>query len=258
MNKFSPITGISDNFRKIFIWGFPLEFSLSPFFQEHASFLKTEKIIYSIFRGDSQQFLKMLCNDNCHGANITVPNKIRAVELCDDLTETARICGSVNTVFKEDGRIIGDNTDGKGLFLWLKRKGLLNAKIAILGNGGTSRSLAHTFKDKGLDVTIFARNEKGWEKEFGKFMNIDNWKDDTLTVNTLPFIKKNKNIIDISYRFGQICDDAAGMLACQGWLSFKRWFKTDITLEEFIKITFLHKSSLKNTSLIKRLCTNEI
>jgi shikimate 5-dehydrogenase len=134
----------------------------------------------------------------------------------------------------------------------------VNAKIGVLGNGGTSISLARTFKKEGLDVVVFGRNEKGWEKKVGKFIHIDKWKDDILTINTLPFIKSGKNIIDISYHFGQISEDATGMLACQGWLAFKRWFKTDITLEKYIRITFLHKTAVENTALIKRLCKNEI
>lgn len=254
MNKSSPITGTSKDSRKIFIWGSPLEFSLSPFFQEHASFLNSEEIIYSIFRGKLQDFRRILSDNASIGANITVPYKIKATELCDNLTGTAEKCDSVNTLFKEGTKIIGDNTDGQGLFLWLKRKGNLKSeKIGILGNGGTSRSLAHTFKNEGLDVTIFGRTEKGWEKNFGQFKNIEKWRNCTLTVNTLPFRKSGDNVVDISYRFGDISDDAAGMLACQGWLAFKRWFNTEITLEKFIDITFTHAQAQTNSIFIKYL-----
>ncbi len=259
MNKFSHTTGTCKRPQRLFIWGYPLEFSLSPFFQEHASFLNSERIVYSIFRGDLEEFRKMLCDDCCIGANITVSNKVKAIELCDELTETAKISGSVNTVFKKDGKLVGDNTDGEGLYLWLTENVNTKGKtLEILGNGGTARSVASVFNRNGYRVKIFGREEKGWEKNFGTFSGIDDWKDEILTVNTLPFLKEGKNVINISYHFGKISENAAGMLACQGWLAFKRWFNTDITLEQFIKITFLQKTAVENTALIKRLCTNEI
>ena len=257
MNKFLPTTGTSD-FRKILIWGTPLDFSLSPFFQENAGAVNNLQIIYSIFRGSSDDFKDIL--NKCIGANITVPNKIKAVELCDELTETAKISGSVNTIFKRRGKFVGDNTDGEGLFLWLNEKKILkDSSLDILGNGGTARSVAHAFSKRGYPVRIFGREEKGWEKSFGNFFHIDTWKDEVITINTLPFLKERKNVIDISYRFGKISEDAAGMLACQGWLAFKEWFDTDIPLDYFIDITFKHRAAQLNTFLITSLCKkNEI
>jgi len=253
VNKFSHSTGISNPFRRIFIWGSPLDFSLSPFFQEHASILDNQKIIYSIFRGKLKDFKTILNDELCLGANITVSNKIKAIDLCNELTETARICGSINTVFKKDGKLIGDNTDGDGLLFWLNKNNILKNNVDILGNGGTSRSVAYALYKNGVYPRIFGREEKGWEKEFGTFHHIENWKDEVLTINTLPFIRKGKNIVDISYQFGNISKDAAGMLACQGWLAFKRWFDSDITLKKFIDITFTHAQAQTNSFLINNL-----
>lgn len=253
MNKFSHTTGISNTFRKIIIWGHPLYFSLSPFFQEHASFLNNQKFIYSIFRGDLNNFRVILDDKLCPGANITIPNKIKALNLCSELTETAQACGSINTIFKQDGKLIGDNTDGDGLLLWLKNENINVSDIDILGNGGTSRSVAHAFFKNGIIPRIFGREEKGWEKEFGTFHDIEKWNNEVLTINTLPFIKKGMNVVDISYQFGNIPKNAAGMLACQGWLAFKRWFDSDISLKKFIEITFTHSQAQSNTFLIKHL-----
>ena len=258
MNKSLPTTGTSD-FRKIFIWGTPLDFSLSPFFQENAGAVNDLQIIYSIFRGGSDNFKNILCEKNCVGANITIPNKIKAVKLCDELTETAQICGAVNTVFKKDGKLVGDNTDGEGLFLWLTKNNIPQNNLDILGNGGTARSIALALSKNGYYVRIFGRKEKGWEKNFGTFYPIDKWKEEYLTVSTLPFTKKGKNIIDISYQFGNISENAAGMLACQGWLAFKKWFNSETSLETFIDITFRHRVAQSNTFLITSLCRkNEI
>jgi len=253
VNKFSHTTGISNKFFKIFIWGHPLSFSLSPFFQEHAGIFEEKNVLYSIFRGSCENFREILLDKQCLGANVTVPNKVKALNLCDDLTETAKICGSVNTIFKKNERIIGDNTDGEGLFLWLTRNNFHENNIDILGNGGTARSVAHAFSKNGYSVRIFGREEKGWEKKFGSFYDIDCWQDTATTVNTLPFLKKGKNVIDISYQFGKISDDAAGMLACQGWLAFQRWFDSEISLKKFIEITFTHAQAQSNSFFIKQL-----
>lgn len=254
MNKFSHTTGISNKFFKTFIWGNPLCFSLSPFFQEQAGMLEEKKMLFSIFRGNSKNFRNILLDKHCVGANVTMPNKVKALNVCDKLTETAKSCGSVNTIFKKDGKLIGDNTDGEGLFLWLKTaKKLKGSTINILGNGGTARSVARTFCKNGYTVAIFGRKEKGWESNFGRFYNIDEWQDTVLTVNTLPFLKKGSNIIVISYQFGEISDDAAGMLACQGWLAFQKWFDTGISLKKFIKITFTHARAQSNSFFIKHL-----
>lgn len=76
------------------------------------------------------------------GANITVPFKEQAFAMADQLTERAQRAGAVNT-FKigEDQLILGDNTDGAGLILDLKRLAipLHNQRILLLGAGGAAR-----------------------------------------------------------------------------------------------------------------------
>ena len=52
---------------------------------------------------------------NLAGVNITVPHKLQAALLADELTDRAEKCGSVNTLIIRDGKITGDSTDGVGL-----------------------------------------------------------------------------------------------------------------------------------------------
>ena len=134
----------------ICIWGNPLDFSLSPFFQEHCSILAGSRILYKIFRGSAFEFSELLKSERCIGANITIPHKIEALELCSELTEKAKKAGSVNTIFKANGKITGDNTDGTGLVKWLKIKGEPLENCAILGNGGSARSIAASRFSVGL------------------------------------------------------------------------------------------------------------
>ena len=241
----------------IYIWGFPLDFSLSPFFQEHCSILSGRRILYKIFRGSAEEFLHLLKNERCIGANVTIPHKIKAAELCDKLTEKAQKAGSVNTIFKIGNKIIGDNTDGAGLVKWLKIKGADLKNCAILGNGGSARSIAAALSEEKYEITVFGRTEKGWEKNFGGFKNLSEWKNDVFTISTLPFEVEGKNIINIGYSSGKVNIDATMMLAFQGWLGSQRWFEKTVPVETFARVTLLHAKAQSNQTFILNLAAKK-
>ncbi len=81
---------------------------------------------------------------NFKGINLTMPHKIKVIPLLDELSEAAGIIGAVNTVINKDGKLIGENTDGKGFTTALKNNNvtLSGAKIMILGAGGAARAIA--------------------------------------------------------------------------------------------------------------------
>jgi len=250
---------LSEKTKIIYIWGFPLDFSLSPFFQEHCAILSKNRILYKIFRGEKEEFLQLLQSERCIGANVTIPHKIDALNICGELTETAEAAGSVNTIFKVRNKIVGDNTDGTGLVKWLKIKGSDLERCEILGNGGSARSIAAALSSENCEITIFGRTEKGWEKNFGKFKMLLEWKNDFLTISTLPFAVEGKNVITIGYSSGKISIDARMMLAFQGWLGAKRWFGETLPAEKFARITDLHANAQLNQGLILNLAgKNEI
>lgn len=239
---------------RIYIYGFPLDFSLSPFFQEHAAFLAGHSILYLPFRGKFKDFDRLLRDPECLGANVTIPFKTEVLKLCDSLTERAERAGSVNTIFRSEGRIIGDNTDGTGLLEWLKMKKTPLETCCILGNGGAARSIASAISATGAEIRIYARQEHGWEDKFGRFYPLSDWKDECTTVNTLPFPVEGKNVVNIGYRFGEFNLDAVMMLALQGWLASRRWFgERVVPKEQFIAIAILHASTQRNKELIFNL-----
>jgi shikimate dehydrogenase len=77
------------------------------------------------------------------GANITVPFKLEAYTQCQQLTPRAKLAGAVNTIWQENGHLVGDNTDGVGLVRDLRSQGieLKNKRILIVGAGGASRGI---------------------------------------------------------------------------------------------------------------------
>ncbi len=77
------------------------------------------------------------------GGNVTMPHKVSVIEHLDELTEAAGLMRAVNCVKNQDGRLIGDNTDGKGFLESLRT--LIDPAgktIVVLGAGGAARAIA--------------------------------------------------------------------------------------------------------------------
>lgn len=80
--------------------------------------------------------------DGGRGANITVPFKLEAYALADQLTPRAAAAGAVNTLMLQPQGVLGDNTDGAGLVRDLEQNlgcQLAGARILLLGAGGAAR-----------------------------------------------------------------------------------------------------------------------
>jgi shikimate dehydrogenase len=90
------------------------------------------------------------------GANVTIPHKVAAHDLADDLTEAAAAIGAVNTLAFEDGRILGENTDAGGLVDALGAD-LEGATALVLGAGGTGRAAVWALREAGADVAVWNR-----------------------------------------------------------------------------------------------------
>lgn len=78
------------------------------------------------------------------GINLTIPHKVEALKYLDELSEAAEIIGAVNMVVNRNGKLWGDNTDGKGFLNALKQNGEtpVNKTITILGAGGAARAIS--------------------------------------------------------------------------------------------------------------------
>ena len=66
------------------------------------------------------------------GLNVTIPHKQAILPLMDELANSARIIGAVNTIVKREGRLIGHNTDAAGFM-----RGLTHTGFAPAGSEGT-------------------------------------------------------------------------------------------------------------------------
>ena len=107
------------------VFGNPIAHSKSPFIhQQFAQQLNIEhpygRVLAPI--NDFINTLNAFFSAGGKGANVTVPFKEEAFARADELTERAALAGAVNTLKRlEDGRLLGDNTDGIGLLSDLER-----------------------------------------------------------------------------------------------------------------------------------------
>ncbi|HYM27753.1 MAG TPA: shikimate dehydrogenase [Steroidobacteraceae bacterium] len=127
--------------------GHPVSHSLSPFI--HAMFAREtgQAMSYRPFDVRPEEFearVREFFTDGGLGLNVTLPHKVAAAELADELTERAAHAASVNTLAFEDGRLLGDNTDGAGLVRDLcDNLGVVitNRRMLIIGAGGATRGI---------------------------------------------------------------------------------------------------------------------
>src|SRR6478736_2273862 len=135
------------------VFGDPVAHSLSPQIQNAALRTCELGMQYARFhiRGNElRSALSFLRKLDFVGINVTVPHKIAAAGQVDELDESARRCGAVNTIklntARTDHRLIGFNTDGEGFLRAIRAEfsiDLRDLRVMIIGaGGGTGRALA--------------------------------------------------------------------------------------------------------------------
>jgi shikimate dehydrogenase len=97
------------------------------------------------------------------GANVTIPHKLAARELVDELTAAAEAIGAVNTLSFEGGRILGENTDAGGLIDALGTEAA-GKRALVLGAGGAGRAVVWALREAGADVSVWNRTPRRAEE----------------------------------------------------------------------------------------------
>ncbi|MCH8620325.1 shikimate dehydrogenase [Undibacterium sp. TS12] len=125
--------------------GNPIAHSKSPAIHARFAKLTGQQIDYQRLLAPLDSFadtVRGFIADGGKGANVTLPFKLEAFALADELSERARMAGAVNTLKFADGRIYGDNTDGIGLVADITRNAgisLAGRRVLLLGAGGAAR-----------------------------------------------------------------------------------------------------------------------
>ena len=137
--------------KNFLVIGNPIDHSLSP--ELHNYWIKKYKIdaVYKkklLNNNEIEDLIFNIKEEKIHGINITVPFKKMVIPFLDELSEEAKISQSVNTIYKKDNKIIGENTDIEGFKLSLEKieQEIKNKKALILGAGGVVPSIIIALK----------------------------------------------------------------------------------------------------------------
>lgn len=251
--------------KKYAIFGNPIEHSLSP--KIHNLFSKQTGLKYSYkkicpsIKEFNSFFLKFFSSGGI-GANITIPFKEKAFFLCNKLTKRAQKANSVNSIYKNNDIILGDNTDGIGLITDLNRLNYINtnSKVLLIGAGGAAKGVIDPILKFGCKLTITNRTidrakkiASRFKKKSIKILKFSELNDSNfnliINATSVGILKKtlplNPNLIsktvfcyDMFYNrlnetsfiswckmHGAIyCSDGLGMLVSQAAHSFLLWY----------------------------------
>lgn len=153
------------------IIGWPVEHSLSPLMQNEALRRAGLDLVYVPFpvHPDAlEEAVKGLRALGVCGFNVTVPHKTAVIPCLDELTPEAEMCGAVNTVRRDDDRLIGHNTDGIGLVrsladdLGFRPPG---RTVLVLGAGGAARGAVLALAAAGISRMIVANRTLRYGEE---------------------------------------------------------------------------------------------
>ena len=159
--------------KKYLVIGNPIEHSLSP--KLHNYWIKENNIdaIYDkkkLNEGDIEGAIGEIKNEKINGINVTVPFKKSVIPFLDELTPLANATQSVNTIFKKDNKVIGDNTDIGGFEKGLKyiNYSVKGKKVFMLGAGGVAPSIIVALKRLGAIKITLSNRTRGKAEDLKK------------------------------------------------------------------------------------------
>jgi shikimate dehydrogenase len=232
----------------------------------------TDYALYSITK---EEVASLLTKREFCGLNVTIPYKEVVMPFCDELTETAKAVGSVNTlVMDENGRLIGDNTDLFGFLYMIKRVGisLAGKKVVILGSGGTAKTAVAAAKKEGAaEIVIVSRSGPVTYDDLPEFSHAD------ILVNTTPVgmypdverspvdltvFKRLSGVVDVIYNplqtallhqaeeLGILHTGGLSMLVAQAVRSAEQFMKKQIPDETVEEVLAFLQEEMTNIVLI--------
>ena len=246
--------------KKFLVIGNPIEHSLSPLL--HNYWIKNNNIeaIYEkqkLTENELEQLVFQIKEKKIKGINVTVPFKKAVIPFLDELSVEAKKTQSVNTIYLNNNKIIGHNTDIIGFETSIKKSNydLHNKEVLILGAGGVVPSIIFALiKLKVSKIKISNRTKEKVEnlKKFFKNIEIVEWgelpnfdmiinatslglkKEDKIDLN-FSSVSKNKFFYDVIYNpretnflkvgknLGNMILNGKMMFIYQAFSSFRIW-----------------------------------
>ena len=260
--------------KKYLVIGNPINHSLSPQLHNHWIKINNIEAVYEKQKMDTLELKNLIIKvrkKEVQGVNITVPFKKVIIPFLDQLSLEAEKTQSVNTIYLDNNKIIGHNTDIDGFELGIKNSkyDLKNKKVLILGAGGVVPSIIfalNKIKISGITVSNRTRQKAEDLKKLFKNIKIIDWgkisefdmiinatsvglkKDDEINID-FSKVGKNKFFYDVIYnpketnflkngkKLGNRTENGKLMFIYQAFTAFKLWhgIKPEIS-EEVIKL----------------------
>jgi shikimate dehydrogenase len=213
---------------------------------------------------DFPEFFRNLAGAGYVGGNITKPHKAAAFRLVEARDAAAEAVGAVNTVWYENGRLVGGNTDVPGYLANLDEQApgwdAAGGSAVVIGAGGAASSVVHGLLDRGLKVAVVNRTFAHAEALVGRFgsrvsahspadlprllesaslltntsllgavgqpsMDIDLAPlDRRAVVCDIVYVPLQTELLKIAHQRGHRTVDGLGMLIHQAVPAFARWF----------------------------------
>lgn len=167
--------------------GHPIAHSKSP--RLHGHWLKTygingHYVPMNVAPEDLETVIRTLPKAGFVGVNITVPHKEAVMGIADQISDRATLIGAANTlIFRSDGKILADNTDGYGFMENLKAGAPdWNPKAGpavVFGAGGAARAVISALADAGVPEIVLTNRTRAraeaLKEDFGKRVSVADW-----------------------------------------------------------------------------------
>ena len=144
--------------------GHPIEHSMSPPMHNNAYKQLNMDYVYVAFHVQPEDIEKLITSAKTLGIcglNVTIPHKTTIIPYLDEIDETAKKIGAVNTIQFKDNKAKGYNTDGIGAIKSIQEYTTLQDKnILILGAGGASKAISFSLINENINSLTIANRTK--------------------------------------------------------------------------------------------------
>lgn len=150
------------------LMAYPIRHSSSPAMHNEAFAYLGLDYAYLAFEVDNstlEDAVKGLRALKLVGSNVSMPNKTVVGQYLDELSPAAKLCGAVNTIVNDNGKLIGHITDGIGYMQALKDYDIdvIGKKMTIAGAGGAATAIEIQAALDGVkEISIFNQKDKFW------------------------------------------------------------------------------------------------
>ena len=222
------------------LMAYPIRHSSSPAMHNEAFATLGLDYAYLAFEVDNdtlEDAIKGLRALKMVGSNISMPNKTVVGQYLDELSPAAQMCGAVNTIVNDNGKLIGHITDGIGYMQSLKDNNIdvIGKKMTITGAGGAAKAIeVQAALDGVKEISIFNIKDKFWEAAEKTVDTIRSKTDCIVNLYDLDDKEKLREEIADSYLFAQATGVGMKPLEGQSVIPDKSFFRPDLIVTDTI------------------------